>query len=177
MSCCWHSIILWLDHECHLAKSEFPKFPDVRAFILALSWILVSHRLQNLSNFPHLGLCSQNQGTWKQRKRLRPCHASRTSFYPIAARLLFHRMSPSKKTLGMWGIFCPSLSGQIDLTESQQMLDDETSGGRTLLSHALWHECQYLCCLLFSDLGYQIVCMSQNILDRLTINSASSTGA
>ena len=28
MSCCWAHIILWWDHERHLAKSEFPKFPD-----------------------------------------------------------------------------------------------------------------------------------------------------
>jgi len=42
----------------------------LRAFIPALSWILVSHTLQNLSNFPHLGLRSQKRGTRKQRKRL-----------------------------------------------------------------------------------------------------------
>ena len=60
----------------------------------------------------------------------------------------------------------------IDLSESRRMLDDETTDKRALLSHAprLRTSASLVPKLvLFPDSGYQIVCTSQNVLDRLTI--------
>ena len=68
MSCCQGSIILWLDHECHLAKSGFPKFMSPLSLWREDSFItldlneIFSVLTQNFAFLPQKLIVSHGQG-------------------------------------------------------------------------------------------------------------------
>ena len=68
MSCCQGSIILWLDHECHLAKSGFPKFMSPLSLQREDSFItldlneIFSVLAQNFAFLPQKLIVSHGQG-------------------------------------------------------------------------------------------------------------------